>query len=280
MQGHVDGTGAVAAVTDDGFARVVTVAAAPELLRYVVEKGSIAVDGVIADRLARRRRRLRRLAHPRDARAHDARRGGARTHRQPGGRHRGQVRREARRAHRNGAVMTVPAREEIRFATVEEALEDIAAGRMIVVCRRRGPRERGRPRDGGRVRHARRHQLHGHARARAGSASRSRRSAATSSTSSSMAAKNEHAVRDARSPSRSRPARASPPASAPPTAPTRSRSRSTPRNEPERPRQARPRLPAEGQARRRARAHRPDRGQRRPRPPRRPACPPASSARS
>jgi riboflavin synthase len=46
MQGHVDGTGTVAAVGGDGFARVVTVAAAPDLLRYVVEKGSIAVDGV------------------------------------------------------------------------------------------------------------------------------------------------------------------------------------------------------------------------------------------
>jgi riboflavin synthase len=46
MQGHVDGVGAVMAVREDGFARVVTVAAGPEILRYVVEKGSIAVDGV------------------------------------------------------------------------------------------------------------------------------------------------------------------------------------------------------------------------------------------
>ena len=46
MQGHVDGVGAVSAVEDDGFARVVTIDAPPELLRYVVEKGSIAVDGV------------------------------------------------------------------------------------------------------------------------------------------------------------------------------------------------------------------------------------------
>jgi riboflavin synthase len=46
VQGHVDGLGSVAAVRDDGFARVVTIAAAPALLRYVVEKGSIAVDGV------------------------------------------------------------------------------------------------------------------------------------------------------------------------------------------------------------------------------------------
>jgi riboflavin synthase len=46
MQGHVDGVGVVAGIAEDGFSRVVTVEAAPELLRYVVEKGSIAVDGV------------------------------------------------------------------------------------------------------------------------------------------------------------------------------------------------------------------------------------------
>jgi riboflavin synthase len=46
VQGHVDGVGAIAATRDDGFARVVTIQADPELLRYVVEKGSIAVDGV------------------------------------------------------------------------------------------------------------------------------------------------------------------------------------------------------------------------------------------
>jgi riboflavin synthase len=46
MQGHVDGVGVVADVRQDGFARVVTVEPDPALLRYVVEKGSIAVDGV------------------------------------------------------------------------------------------------------------------------------------------------------------------------------------------------------------------------------------------
>jgi riboflavin synthase len=46
VQGHVDGVGAIAAVRDDGFARVVTIEADPALLRYVVEKGSITVDGV------------------------------------------------------------------------------------------------------------------------------------------------------------------------------------------------------------------------------------------
>jgi riboflavin synthase len=47
MQGHVDGTGTVAGVTEDGFARRVRVEPEdPALLRYVVEKGSIAIDGV------------------------------------------------------------------------------------------------------------------------------------------------------------------------------------------------------------------------------------------
>jgi riboflavin synthase len=46
VQGHVDGVGAVSAIADDGFARQVTIVAAPELMRYVVEKGSITVDGV------------------------------------------------------------------------------------------------------------------------------------------------------------------------------------------------------------------------------------------
>ncbi len=46
VQGHVDGIGVVAAARDEGFARVLKIEAPEELLRYVVEKGSIAVDGV------------------------------------------------------------------------------------------------------------------------------------------------------------------------------------------------------------------------------------------
>jgi riboflavin synthase len=46
VQGHVDGTGSVEEVREEGFSRVVRIAAEPQLLRYVVEKGSIAVDGV------------------------------------------------------------------------------------------------------------------------------------------------------------------------------------------------------------------------------------------
>jgi riboflavin synthase len=46
MQGHVDGTGTVSSVSEDGLSRVVRIDAPRELLRYVVQKGSIAVDGV------------------------------------------------------------------------------------------------------------------------------------------------------------------------------------------------------------------------------------------
>jgi riboflavin synthase len=46
VQGHVDGTGDVASVEPAGDGLRVRVEAAPELLRYCVEKGSITVDGV------------------------------------------------------------------------------------------------------------------------------------------------------------------------------------------------------------------------------------------
>ena len=46
VQGHVDGVGTVAAVQPDGFSRRVRIDAPPEVLRYVVHKGSITVDGV------------------------------------------------------------------------------------------------------------------------------------------------------------------------------------------------------------------------------------------
>lgn len=47
VQGHVDGTGTITAVrsSHDG-SKVVEVAVSPEMLRYVVEKGSVTMDGV------------------------------------------------------------------------------------------------------------------------------------------------------------------------------------------------------------------------------------------
>jgi riboflavin synthase len=46
VQGHVDGTGAIVAAREDGFARVLEIEVPFELARYLVEKGSVAVDGV------------------------------------------------------------------------------------------------------------------------------------------------------------------------------------------------------------------------------------------
>lgn len=46
VQGHIDGTGRVRSVAPEGESAVIEVEAPPELLRYIVEKGSVAVDGV------------------------------------------------------------------------------------------------------------------------------------------------------------------------------------------------------------------------------------------
>lgn len=45
VQGHVDGTGVVAAVTEEGEALMVGVDAPPDIMRYIVQKGFVAVDG-------------------------------------------------------------------------------------------------------------------------------------------------------------------------------------------------------------------------------------------
>jgi riboflavin synthase len=46
VQGHVDGVGSVVSVEEDGFARRVRIELPQQLLRYVVDKGSIALSGV------------------------------------------------------------------------------------------------------------------------------------------------------------------------------------------------------------------------------------------
>ena len=46
VQGHVDGLARLAEATDEGLARNLRLEAPPELLRYIVEKGSVALDGV------------------------------------------------------------------------------------------------------------------------------------------------------------------------------------------------------------------------------------------
>jgi riboflavin synthase len=46
MQGHVDGVGSIRSIEPSEHWTVIHIDASPEILRYVVEKGSISVDGV------------------------------------------------------------------------------------------------------------------------------------------------------------------------------------------------------------------------------------------
>lgn len=46
VSGHIDGTGTIEEIRRDANAVWYTILAGPQLLRYIVEKGSIAVDGI------------------------------------------------------------------------------------------------------------------------------------------------------------------------------------------------------------------------------------------
>ena len=46
VSGHVDACGEVVSVVPDGIARRVSIALAPELLKYIARKGSVTLDGV------------------------------------------------------------------------------------------------------------------------------------------------------------------------------------------------------------------------------------------
>ena len=46
VSGHIDGTGTITGIRNDGIAVWYTVSAKPGIMRYIVEKGSIAIDGI------------------------------------------------------------------------------------------------------------------------------------------------------------------------------------------------------------------------------------------
>lgn len=46
LSGHVDGLGVIREITMEDIARIIHVEASPELLRYIVPKGSVAIDGI------------------------------------------------------------------------------------------------------------------------------------------------------------------------------------------------------------------------------------------
>lgn len=45
VQGHVDGMGTIKAITDEGDAKLIGIGCSPDLMKYIVRKGYIAVDG-------------------------------------------------------------------------------------------------------------------------------------------------------------------------------------------------------------------------------------------
>lgn len=46
VSGHIDGTGIISAVQKEDIAIWYTIKAAPQLMRFILEKGSIAIDGI------------------------------------------------------------------------------------------------------------------------------------------------------------------------------------------------------------------------------------------
>lgn len=46
VSGHIDGTGVISAIKNDGIAVWYTIDTKPEIIQYIVEKGSIAIDGI------------------------------------------------------------------------------------------------------------------------------------------------------------------------------------------------------------------------------------------
>ncbi|MEF9951918.1 MAG: riboflavin synthase [Clostridium sp.] len=46
VTGHVDGTGTISSIIDDGNSKRITISANNKILNYIVEKGSITIDGI------------------------------------------------------------------------------------------------------------------------------------------------------------------------------------------------------------------------------------------
>lgn len=45
VSGHIDGTGSIVCLEKDGIATLVTIKTDPKIMHYIIEKGSIAIDG-------------------------------------------------------------------------------------------------------------------------------------------------------------------------------------------------------------------------------------------
>ncbi len=126
VQGHVDGVGEVIDVEPDGIARRMRIAAPEAVMRYVVPKGSIAVDGVSLTVAACEERSFTVSLIPETLDRTNLGAASTRREGQPGGGCAGQIRRETGEPQMSAT--------QAKFATIEEAIEDIRQGKMVVVC--------------------------------------------------------------------------------------------------------------------------------------------------
>ena len=164
VQGHVDGVGRVRSRRARGRRARVWLELAPELLRYCVEKGSIAVDGVSLTIAALDDDGVRGRARPAHARG-DTTLGAL----APGDEVNLEVdvlAKYAERLARRGYDLRDGRRTDraTAFATIEEAIEDIRHGKFVVVVDAADRENEGDLDDRRPVRDARGDQLHGHAR--------------------------------------------------------------------------------------------------------------------
>ena len=130
VQGHVDGVGRIRSVETEGDGQRVWIDAPPRLLRYCVEKGSIAVDGVSLTVADSRRRGLRgrtRAAHARGDHTRRSRAPATRSTSRPTSSP------STWRGSRGYDLTMATAAERRTFASIEDAIEDVRNGKFVVV---------------------------------------------------------------------------------------------------------------------------------------------------
>ena len=193
VQGHVDATGSIEALDRDGEFYWLTVSFPRELAPYFISKGSVAVDGIsltIADLQAGS---LQGSDYSAYLAAHESAGRAAGDAGQPGMRSRGKIRDESHRGPTGDAWSRSPlaatrfqssgivcrqspvsasprarraAASRRRSRAIEDAVEAIRAGRMVIVVDDEDRENEGDLTHGGGEGHAGGDQLHGHARPR------------------------------------------------------------------------------------------------------------------
>ena len=127
VNGHVDGTGTVTKVARQPLG--IEIALAPELLKYLVPKGSVAVNGVsLTVGTVGEERALRRIRHSPYVGAYEPQVSEDGKLRERRDRHHREVRRAVSRTREEGRRAPVSV-----FSRIEDALEEIRRGRMLIV---------------------------------------------------------------------------------------------------------------------------------------------------